>query len=132
MSIADALLAPPAPAAQQAVAPSAPPTPQQAAAANPFPEAVSEGLAPAPEPPQIAAGEAHAVISDTLTYVAPANNAEPVAAVRVPAPIPAASGKKAKAAAAAAASGQAGAQQQPPAKDLVHAVGRFFKKLFGG
>lgn len=83
-----------------------------AAAQHPFPAAVSEGLAPAAEIPQAALGEVHAQASETLHYnaqqptqPAPATSASPAAPAAAPAP-------------------------RPPSKDLVHVVGRFFRRLF--
>ena len=70
MSVADALLAPGA-LDRGSAAPQA----AQAAAEHPFPAAVSEGLAPAPEAPPAAAGQAQVQlpVSDALTYTAPAS-----------------------------------------------------------
>jgi hypothetical protein len=113
-------------------------TAEQAAAAaamnaaeqkHPFPEAISEGLAPAAQVPQAAPGAAHLQIADTLSYNAPAPAmAAPSAA--------AASAKKGKKSAAAATSlpvaGPPAAAKPPPPNDLAHVVGRFFKRLFGG
>jgi hypothetical protein len=117
-------------------------TAEQAAAAaamksaeekHPFPTAVSEELAPAAEAPPAAPGAPHVQIADTLSYNAPA----PAMA----APSAAASAKKGRKGAAAAAAvsqpvaGQAApaaAAAPPPPHDLVHVVGRFFKRLFGG
>jgi len=98
---------------------------------HPFPAAISEGLAPAAEVAPAAPGAPHVQIADTLSYNAPAPAASP-------APVAAASaakGKKTKAAkgsaAAPAAQGQTAAPP-PQSNDLVHVVGRFFKRLFGG
>jgi hypothetical protein len=113
MSIADALLAPGA--APGAGGKSASPNTTQADAAHPFPAAVSEGLAPLPEVPQAPPGVVHAQVSDSLTY-----NAQPLNPGPVPeAPTPAA---------AAVPNPQTAAQ---PHRDLAHAIGHFFSKLFG-
>ncbi len=84
----------------------------------PFPAAVSEGLAPASPLPPEKSGEVHTQVAGTLTY-------DPTNTVSTGAPAP--------------------DQEQPPAKPLppltpagdpppqpgfVHAVGRFFKKIF--
>jgi hypothetical protein len=82
--------------------------------AHPFPAAVSEGLAPAPEVPQSAPGVVHMQISDSLSYNA--------TAPEMAAPAPAASPAQQPAAQPPA----------PPKRDVVHVVGRFFKRLFGG
>ncbi|MGA2438072.1 MAG: nuclease [Acidobacteriaceae bacterium] len=84
-------------------APIAPP----AAAEHPFPVAISEGLAPVPEVPQAPPGEVHAQVSETLSY-----NAQP----SLPPSTDAAAGAPSSAA--------------PPPNDLVHLVGRLFRKLF--
>jgi hypothetical protein len=89
------------------------PAPQQET--HPFPAAVSEGLAPAPEVPQAPPGQVHAQITDSLSYSAPTASPAP--------PTPPTS-------AAATPSPTA----QPPAEQkhsLFHAVGHFFRKLFG-
>jgi hypothetical protein len=106
-SIADALLAggsggAKAPAAQQEM--------------HPFPAAVSEGLAVAPEVPQAPPGQVHAQITDSLSYGAPTVDATlagpPAPAAVTPSPT---------------------AQAAPaPKHGLFRAVGHFFRKLFGG
>jgi hypothetical protein len=87
------------------------PVPQQEA--HPFPAAVSEGLAPAPEVPQAPPGQVHAQITDSLSYTAPtaapAPSAPPTAATPSPTAQPAAE----------------------PKHGLFHAVGHFFRRLFG-
>jgi pyruvate/2-oxoglutarate dehydrogenase complex dihydrolipoamide acyltransferase (E2) component len=98
---------------------------------HPFPAAISEGLAPAAEVPQATPGAPHVQISDTLSYNAPA----PAAAAGPAAAAPAAKSKKAKAGKSSPAvgpAGQAATPPPPPPNDLVHVVGRFFKRLFGG
>jgi len=110
MSLADAMLAP---GAGVAAKPTQPAT--QADAQHPFPAALSEGLAPAPEVPQAPPGEVHAQVTSSLSYDAqPASPASaPTAAAPGPTPQPAAA--------------------PPPEqhRDFVHAVGHLFRKLFG-
>jgi hypothetical protein len=93
------------------VAPGARVTPGQAAAAHPFPAAVSQGLAPEPEPVSNSApGETHTQIATTMIYGKPPE-AAPVAAAK-----------------------PADAELEPPrpptAHGIGHAIGRFFHKLF--
>jgi hypothetical protein len=80
---------------------------------HPFPEAVSQGLAPEPPVPQAPEGEVHAQVSTTLSYNgnAPATppGAEPglpLSAYQRPAPPP------------------------PPRPGFLHRVGHFLKRLF--
>lgn len=87
---------------------------QAAEQKHPFPAAVSEGLAPAPEVPQAAAGAVHMQISDSLSYNAPATPG---------ATAPATEKGQAK-------PGAATPQQKPPSRNVFRAVGHFFKKLF--
>jgi hypothetical protein len=98
---------------------------------HPFPAAISEGLAQPAEAPQPAPGAPRPQITDSLSY----NAAAPAPA----APAAPAKGKKAaKAKASVAAPKPVAAKPAPapkaasqPANDLVHVVGRFFKRLFG-
>lgn len=120
---------------------------------HPFPAAVSQGLAPGGEVPQAPPGVAHAQVAATLTFnangagsdgtgaadtvasgggktaavgtgVAPVVVPAPAAAVKAPEPleVPATVVVKAQAPPPPAA---------PAANDVVHKVGRFFKRLFG-
>jgi hypothetical protein len=119
MSVVEALIASGG-AAQPAAA--------KAAAEHPFPAAVSEGLAPAPEVPQAAAGEVHTQVSDALTYTAPTGQEQ------AGAPAATAEGATATAApatAAGSAKGTGPAASAPVQHDLVHVVGRFFRRIFG-
>ena len=88
-------------------------TPEQAAAAHPFPEAVSEGLAPPSPLPAETPGETHVQVATTLQYdpsaPKPVEPADTIAA-GVPAPQPVAAKK--------------------PAGGAFGAIGRFFKRLF--
>jgi hypothetical protein len=107
MTVADALL-------NAGTAGSGEAAPKTVAEEHPFPAAVSAGLAPVAVP-QAPAGQAHTQVSAALSSGGGADStAEPVA--------PAKSADAAQAARATA----------PPKKDLVHVVGRFFKRLFGG
>jgi len=106
---AAALKAPGETAAQTAI---------RAAEQHPFPAAVSEGLAPAPEVPQAPPGQVHAQVTDTLSYNA-AVSMQPAAQSASPVSAP------------AAAVPAAPVRAKPP-NDLAHVVGRFFKRLFGG
>jgi hypothetical protein len=91
----------------------------QAAEQHPFPAAVSEGLAPAPEVPQAPPGEVHAQVSDSLSYNAPASGDQ-------------ANANSSTQAAPAAPVQPSTAPKPAPRHDLVHIVGRFFRRLFGG
>jgi hypothetical protein len=79
-----------------------------AAAEHPFPVAISEGLAPAPDVPQAPPGEVHTQVSETLRYNAPTSDQ--------------ADGSSLSATAPAAA--------PLPKNDLAHVVGRFFRRIF--
>jgi hypothetical protein len=93
---------------------------------HPFPAAISEGLAPPAEAPAAPAGGARAQIADSLSYNASAPDTSVPAAAS-------AKGNKAKPDASANASVAAPAAAQPAqSHDLLHVVGRFFKRLFGG
>jgi hypothetical protein len=128
--------APPAPpvVSEQAVAQAAAEAAARAAALHPFPVAVSEGLAPAAEAPPPAPGAPAVPIAEALRYNAPV---EPDASAPAktqpasPAP-PSSSSKKAEKEKAPVPAQTAAAQPAPPVNDLVHVVGRFFKRLFGG
>jgi hypothetical protein len=93
----------------------------RAAEQHPFPAAISEGLAPAAEAPAAVGSRSHTVVTDTLSYTAPA----PAGTANAPA--------VASKNAGAAASGQPVAPPPaPPLRhDVFHVVGRFFKRLFG-
>lgn len=98
-----------------------------AAAQHPFPVAISDGLA-APTVPQATPGVTHVQVATALHYDA-AKDGRVVKASAVKSPA-AGSG-------AAAATGEAATVEVPPApkakgKGFGHAIGRFFKRLFGG
>lgn len=121
-----------------------------AAEQHPFPAAQSVGLAPASGPPQAPAGMVHAQVSTTLSYggdTNAANSGDSGAASGGSSAGNAQKSSEDKASAAATASAvaedsamksvtteKAEAPPPPPApppKDLIHSIGRFFKKLFG-
>ncbi len=88
--------------------------PKSVAEEHPFPAAVSSELAPATVP-QAPAGQAHTQVSAALSSGGDADStAEPVAPPK------------------SADAAQTTPAPAPPKKDLVHVVGRFFKRLFGG
>lgn len=130
-------------------------------AEHPFPVAQSQGLAPTPEIPQAPPGQVHAQVSTTLSYEAtpPPQDvaAAPQTAVPAPpgaaAPVPRSANASAKRlspvpqsvtpqpvtpqSGAPAAPATSTAQAPPPpaapgGKDIVHVIGRFFRKIFGG
>lgn len=78
---------------------------------HPFPQAVSQGLAPTPPAPQAPAGEVHTQVASSLSYSASD-------AAKIPAPTPAAA--------------QTPAPSMPPSNNVFHKVGHFFKRIFGG
>jgi hypothetical protein len=118
MSVADALLHPVAPGD---VATAEKPAAEQ----HPFPAAVSAGLAPPSAVPQAPAGAAHTQVSAALSSGGDADSvAEPVPTGKAPASTPAPP--------VAAAPVAAAPQAAPPKRDLAHAIGRFFKHIFGG
>jgi hypothetical protein len=137
MSVADALLHPAG--SRNAAAGDAAAAAKPAAEEHPFPAAVSAGLAPPSAVPPAPAGAPHTQVSAALSSnegadsLAPPKPAEKAstsasAAAALASPAPVAAPVPAAASATAAAS-----QPQPePKRDLVHAVGRFFKRLFGG
>jgi hypothetical protein len=110
MSVADALLHPGTPGDAPAAA-------KPAAEQHPFPEAVSAGLAAPAAVPQAPAGAVHTQVSASLS------SGEDIANP----PAPTTTTASAQTPPAAPTS-----QAKPPKHDLVHAVGRFFKRIFGG
>ncbi|MES2392223.1 MAG: nuclease [Acidobacteriota bacterium] len=94
-----------------AVAPGEKMTPEQAAAAHPFPAAVSQGLAAETKPVENSTpGEAHTQVATTLVYgkppeVAPVAVAKPAEVAPEP-------------------------PKPPTPHGIAHAIGRFFRKLF--
>jgi hypothetical protein len=120
-------VAPPVQATLQTAEQTASQAAVKAAEAHPFPEAISEGLAPTAEAPPVPANAPHVQITDTLTY-----DATPPE-MATAAPPPAAKGKKPPAAkpSTVAKPSPPPAASAPPPRDLAHFVGRFFKRLFG-
>ena len=113
MSVADALLGPAAPGGGTAE--------KTAAEQHPFPAAVSAGLAPATVP-QATPGAVHTQVAVALSSSADSST-EPGAA------------KDGAAKSEASNSTAQAATPQPPAKPSrgpFHAVGRFFRRIFGG
>jgi len=80
-------------------------------ATHPFPADISAGLAPAPPPPQAPTGEIHTQISASLSNQQPLPASAP--------PLPNTPDTNAPT-----------AQTAAPRGDLVHVIGRFFKRLF--
>jgi hypothetical protein len=111
MSVADALLHPAAPGDAATVE-------KPAAEQHPFPAAVSAGLAPPAAVPQAAAGAAHTQVSAALSSGGDSDSlAQPAAAAeKAPASAPSMAGTP---------------QVAPPKRDVVHSIGRFFKRIFG-
>jgi hypothetical protein len=100
VSIADAAIS-----ASNPNAPASPPEP------HPFPQAVSQGLAPTPPAPQAPAGEVHTQVATSLSYSASDAAKAPAAtppAVQTPPPA------------------------KPPSNNVFQKVGHFFKRIFGG
>jgi hypothetical protein len=123
-TVADALIAPAATGTDKADAA------KSAAAQHPFPAAVSEELAPAAAVPQTPPGTVHAQVSATLSSGgAPDSTTDPTASRST---VAEGSRTQASTAGAAAETPSPAAQPAPPRGGLVHAVGRFFKRLFGG
>jgi hypothetical protein len=118
MSVADALLHPPG--SGNGAPGDATTAEKTAAEQHPFPAAVSAGLAP-PAVPQAPPGTVHTQVSAALSSGGGSDSlAEP----------PGAAGKTPTSAPAPPV--VAAPQTAPPKHDLVHSVGRFFKRIFGG
>jgi hypothetical protein len=105
-----------------------------AAEEHPFPAAVSAGLAPSAAVPQAPTGAVHTQVAAALS------SGEGTDSSAEPAVKDAAAGD-AKSAAGSTTSGNTTADstkaatppaQPKPSKDLVHVVGRFFRRIFGG
>jgi hypothetical protein len=114
MSVADALLHPGAPGESAGAA-------KSAAEEHPFPAAVSAGLSPTAAP-QAPAGSVHTQVSAALTSGDGADS--------LSVPDKTSSTKAADTAQAPAPTVQA--QPAPQPKGFGHALGRFFKRIFGG
>jgi hypothetical protein len=112
-----------------------------AAEEHPFPAAVSAGLAPATSTPQTPTGTIHSQVSATLSTNGPDSTSEPN-----PAPGAQTAGNTASSSAAngggsasaeqgagpVSGPGAAGSQPPPPHGGLLHSVGHFFRRIFGG
>jgi hypothetical protein len=114
--------------AEHAAAPGSAVAANRAAAAHPFPAAVSEGLAPGAGVPQAPAGAVHAQVEATLS--SSGNDSTTV-------PGGASGAGSGTAGAGDAAAGTAEAPLPAPApvpssKGLGHRIGRFFRRMFGG
>ena len=120
-------------------------------AEHPFPAAQSQGLAPTPEIPQAPPGQVHAQVSTTMSYsatpppsvAAAAQPQAPAAAAEETPPLPPQrsavqpqpSPVEQPATPTATPPVPAKVQAPPPpaapgSKDIVHAIGRFFRKIF--
>ena len=106
-----------------------------AAEEHPFPAAVSAGLAPSAAVPQAPTGAVHTQVAAALSSGEGGDSsAEPAAAKD-------AAAGDAKSATGGTTTGSTTADttkvatpptQPKPSKDLVHVVGRFFRRVFGG
>jgi hypothetical protein len=99
-----------------------------AEAEHPFPAAVSAGLATTAAVPQAPAGEIHTQVAATLSSNAAVDSvtAGDAAAATVAAPSGSSAGSAGPSQTAAPVA------SQPPSKGIFHAVGRFFRRIFGG
>ncbi len=113
---------------------------KSAADQHPFPDAVSAGLAPLPSVPQAPAGVVHAQVSTTLSYGAARsggtdsgtdNQTGTVASGTSQTTQPTAPQNPSEIPAAGTAHTPP-PQQAPPPSDIIHSIGHFFKRLFGG
>ncbi|MHB1022630.1 MAG: nuclease [Acidobacteriaceae bacterium] len=86
-------------------------------AEHPFPLAVSEGLAPPPEPPPSKPGETQMQITMPMTYSGDA---------------PAGTADSASMAGSDAESAPQAAAPPKPKRGFFHSIGHFFKRMFGG
>ena len=113
---------------------------KSAAEQHPFPAAVSAGLAPPPPVPQAPAGVVHAQVSTTFSYGGAGsggadsgtNNQTGTSGTGTS---QAAQSPAAQTSSEIPAAGTAQApppQPAPPPSDIVHSIGHFFKRLFGG
>jgi hypothetical protein len=134
VSVADAGVTSTAPAA-----PGSAVAAKSAAEQHPFPAAVSAGLAPPPPVPQAPAGVAHAQVSTTLSYGASGNGGTDsgmgteTAAGNVTSQTAQPSGAQTTSGTPAAGTAQAPPPlPAPPPSGIVHSIGHFFKRLFGG
>ncbi len=104
-------------------------SPVAAATQHPFPEAVSNGLAPAPPVANSPPGEKGTQVATTLSYGE--GQGPPPSTVPVPASPATPSAAQAGSATGSATPSSTEPPPTPPgAHDLAHAIGRFFHKLF--
>jgi hypothetical protein len=122
MTVADALLN------SSGTGTKAAPPPTKAAEQHPFPAAVSEGLAPAASVPQAPVGAVHSQVSATLSSNGAADStAAPTASSSQ---VAAGTGAESTSTPASGTTGDAAADSQPHSS-VFHAIGRFFKRIFG-
>jgi hypothetical protein len=127
-TVADALLNPAA-----ATGADKPDAAKSAAAQHPFPAAVSEGLAPPTTASQTPPGTVHAQVSATLSSGGGGDSTTDLTASGGTAAESSSAHPTTQGASVAAPEAPSpAAQPAPPRGGLVHAVGRFFKRLFGG
>jgi hypothetical protein len=109
---------------------------KSAADQHPFPDAVSAGLAPLPSVPQAPAGVVHAQVSTTLSYGAAGSGGTDSGtenqAGAVGSGTPQTAPQNASEIPAAGTAQAPPPQPAPPPSDIVHSIGHFFKRLFGG
>lgn len=135
VSVADAGVTSTTPAA-----PGSPIAAKSAAEQHPFPAAESAGLAPTPPVPQAPAGVVHAQVSTTFSYGATESNGTNSGAGSGTGALGSGTSQTSQSPAAQTApetpsAGTAQAPPPPPApppSGIVHSIGHFFKRLFGG
>jgi hypothetical protein len=111
---------------------------KSAADQHPFPAAVSAGLAPPPPVPQAPAGVVHAQVSTTLSYGASGSDGTNSGAGSKQGAASVSGASQTTQPQAATETHATGTAQAPPSQpaphpsDIVHSIGHFFKRLFGG
>ena len=121
-------------------APGSPGAAQSAADQHPFPAAVSAGLAPTPPVPQAPPGTVHAQVSTTFSYGASASNGTDSGTSTGTTTVGSGASQTSQSPAVQSSpETSTGAVAQapppppaPPPSDIVHSIGHFFKRLFGG
>ena len=126
MSVADALLNPSGAGGSAKE--------KTAAEEHPFPAAVSAGLAPSAAVPQAPTGAVHTQVAAALSSGEGADSsAEPAAKDAAAGDAKSAAGSTTTGSTTADSTKATTPPAQPkPSKDLVHVVGRFFRRIFGG
>lgn len=127
VSVADAGVTSSAPAAPGSVVDS-----KTAAAQHPFPAAISDGLA-TPAVPQATPGVTHVQVATALHYDASAPQGSPAAtssAATSEAAKPSTTATEPTASPDTAVAQAPPQPSAPPARDVAHSIGRFFKRLF--